>query len=133
MQEEQRHPCCSPTPSVSEEAVVAPPRTRLEQPTEREGGGSLAMRAPPPCSLAALPQRATPKNQITEGKPLSFGMAAAISPRSPAGAGLRRVPPRKRATLQRVPVSDMKSQYANVRCFLVHGTYEHMRYASRSP
>ena len=31
----------------------------------------------------------------------------------------------------------MKSQYANVRCFLVHGTYEHtyehMRYASRSP
>jgi len=31
------------------------------------------MRAPPPCSLAALPQRASPKNQITEGKPLPLG------------------------------------------------------------
>lgn len=31
------------------------------------------MRAPPPCSLDALQQRASPKNQITEGKPLPPG------------------------------------------------------------
>jgi hypothetical protein len=38
------------------------------------------MRAPPPCSLAAYPQRASPETQITEGKPLPAGMAAAIFP-----------------------------------------------------
>jgi len=52
------------------------------------------MLASPPCSLAAFPQRASPKTQITEGKPLPAGMAAAqSSPRSPAaGAGLWQAP-----------------------------------------
>ena len=63
------------------------------------------MLASPPCSLAAFPQRASPETQITEGKPLPAGMAAArSSPRSPAaGAGLWQAPTPKRPTRQRVP------------------------------
>jgi hypothetical protein len=47
------------------------------------------MRAPPPCSLAALPQRASPENQITEGKPLPLEDSSGNLPRSPAaGCGV---------------------------------------------
>ena len=51
----------------------------------------------------------------------------------PQGAGLRRAPPRKRPTLQRVPVSDIKSQYANVRCFLVPARMRSAAGHHRSP
>jgi len=49
------------------------------------------MRAPPPCSLAALPQRASPENQITEGKPLpledSSGNLPPVTRRRVRGCG----------------------------------------------
>jgi len=62
------------------------------------------MRTPPPCSLAAFPQRASPENQITQGKPLPAGMAAAIFPRSPAaGCSTVASADAERPTQQRVP------------------------------